>query len=387
MVNLDIIADVNRRHEIVYIFDVADGNPNGDPDAENLPRFDPETMQGITTDVMLKRKIRDYVNVMFDKPIFIQSQAALNSLIREAFLEEGYEPCEIELSEEELEEETLIEWLLSKENLGYSIEEGKLVYSGDRSRKSDLFKELCDGLEQEQEAMKTKLDNIAKRVAEALKNKSKKKISDEMRDKARNRLCEKYYDIRMFGAVLSTGLNAGQVRGPVQFTFARSIDPIYPVDVSITRKARTTLARKAREGETEMARKPIVPYGLYRAHGFFNPFLAKTTGVTSGDLQLLYEALQNMFELDRSAARGNMAVKGIAVFSHENEKGNASADRLFRLVRISRKEGVSVPRSIEDYYIAAPEGGSLEAYSFSGVELTWIVKPDNFRMLDPDSMR
>lgn len=386
MVSMDIIADVKRRHEIVYLFDVTDGNPNGDPDAANLPRFDPETMQGITTDVMLKRKIRDYVNVIFKKPIFIQSQVALNKLIFNSFVEVGYEPCEIELSEEDLDDETLIEWLLSKENLGYSIVDTKLVYSGDRSKKNDLLKELRDGLEQEQEAISPKLDDLAKRLAVALKDKSKQKISDEMRNEARDELCKKYYDIRMFGAVLSTGLNAGQVRGPVQFTFARSIDPIYPVDVSITRKARTTLARKAREGETEMARKPVVPYGLYRAHGFFNPYLAETTGVSAEDLKYLYEALQSMFELDRSAARGNMAVRGIAVFSHENAKGNAPADSLFKLIRISMKEGVSVPRSFEEYCITAPEGGSLEKYSISGVELTWIVKPEGMENLDPNSI-
>lgn len=383
MTEMSIITDVNRRHEIVYLFDVTDGNPNGDPDAVNLPRFDPETMHGITTDVMLKRKIRDYVEMIYDEPIFIQSKVALNTLIRKGFEEVGYETRTIELSEEHLKDEALIEWLGTKENLGYSIEDSNLVYSGDKSKEKDIHKELLEGLGDEQEALSPKLKQIAKRISEAIKDMPK--IQEGDRNRVREKLCEKYYDIRMFGAVLTTGLNAGQVRGPVQLTFARSIDPIYPLDISITRKARTTLARMAREGETEMARKPTVPYGLYRAHGFFNPYLAESTGVKGRDLEYFYEALQNMFEFDRSAARGNMAVRGIAIFSHESKKGNAPADRLFRLIRIRKKDDVTAPRSIEDYWIKAPADGSLRSYAFPGVVLTWLVKPEDLKSLDQDS--
>lgn len=382
MHNMDIITDVNRRHEFYLLFDVTDGNPNGDPDAANLPRLDPETMQGITTDVMLKRKIRDYVNTIFKMPIFIQSENALNTLIRQAFLDVGYEPVSVELQDDEVSDSELLGWIESKESLGYSIEENRLYYSGDSIKRQDILRELSGGLEEDKQEMAKKIDSLARRLADAQKGKDKKSINEEMRDEARKKLCEKYYDIRMFGAVLSTGLNAGQVRGPVQLTFSRSFDPIYPLDVAITRKARTTLSRRAREGETEMGRKPTVPYGLYRAFGFYNPFLAEITGVTQNDLTYLYEALQNIFELDRSATRGSMAVRGLAVFTHENKKGNAPAERLFGLIKVLKKDGVHAPRSFEDYRIIAPSEGSLETFSFRGVTLTWLVEPLNMEVLD-----
>lgn len=383
MTGKSLIFDLNRRHEFALLFDVTDGNPNGDPDAGNMPRFDPETMQGITTDVMLKRKIRDYVNRTFGEPIFIQSQVALNTLIREAFEEVGVEPCMIDLTEEQLEDDRLIEWLGGKEPLGYAIEGKCLIYSGDKSKKADLSKELTENLENGDAEIKPKLEEIADSLAESLKKKGKASIPNEKREEARKKLCETYFDIRMFGAVLSTGLNAGQVRGPVQLTFARSIDPILPLDLTVTRVARTTLARMAREGTTEMARKPVVPYGLYKAYGFFNPYLAEGTGVKREDLEHLYEALQNLFEFDRSAARGNMAVRGVAVFSHENEKGSAPADRLFKLIRISKRDGIDAPRSSEDYRIVAPPDGSLEMYSFPGVYITWLMKPEDLEVLEP----
>ena len=186
----------------------------------------------------------------------------------------------------------------------------------------------------------------------------------------------------MFGAVLSTGLNAGQVRGPVQLTFARSLDPIAPLEVSITRVAITRGEDRARK-ETEMGRKPLVPYGLYRAHGFFNPFLAAKTGVQPEDLEALWDALQHLFELDRSAARGEMTVRGLAVFSHEDAKGNAPAHRLFGLIRVERREGVEAPRSFADYRVRAPKEGSLEAHGFPGVHLAWLVRPEGLEDLPP----
>lgn len=265
-----IHTDPNKRHEFVFLFDVQNGNPNGDPDAGNLPRVDPETMHGIVTDVCLKRKIRDYVAMLEDMPIFIQSRVALNALKKQA-------AEDLELTEEE--------------------------------RKG-------------------------KKVIESL----------------RRRMCESYYDIRMFGAVLTTGeredrLNAGQIRGPVQITFARSIDPVFAFDLSITRQARTTEERME-TGTTEMGRKPVVPYGLYRAHGFFNSYLAEDTGVTQNDLALFWEALERMFEFDRSAARGEMTTRGLYVFTHENKKGNAPAHKLFDLMKIGKVES---PRSFGDY--------------------------------------
>jgi CRISPR-associated protein Csd2 len=276
------LRDPNRRHEFVLLFDVTNGNPNGDPDAGNLPRIDPETGCGLVTDVCLKRKIRNYVADTSGQALFIQSRSSLNALIGEAG--------------------------------------AKLGVGQD------------------------------KRPNEAV----------------RDQMCRDYYDIRMFGAVLSTGdLNAGQVRGPAQMSFARSLDPIFPLDLTITRGARTTQERME-TGETEMGRKPIVPYGLYRGHGYFNPFLAEQTGVTEGDLGLFWEALAHMFEFDRSATRGEMAVQQLCAFTHENKKGNASAHHLFSCVNAHRVDDSRSPRAFSDYRI---EIGEVP----TGVTLTSIV--------------
>ena len=278
------------RHEFVLLFDVRDGNPNGDPDAGNLPRVDPENMHGLVTDVCLKRKVRDYVQAVEGLPIFIQSEMALNTL------------------------------------------------------KSQAAEQLDPPLNEDERKGKRSIPRL------------------------RSKMCEDYYDIRMFGAVLSTGdrsdrLNAGQVRGPLQFTFARSLDPVLPMDLSITRKARTTEERME-SGETEMGRKPIIPYGLYRAHGYYNPFFAEDTGVSEQDLSAFWDAMQRLFDLDRSAARGEMAVRGLYVFSHENPKGNAPAHKLFERVVATKKEGIEAPRSFKDYDVLAggddlPDGITL----------------------------
>jgi len=292
MTAIETHCDPRKRHEFVLLFDVRDGNPNGDPDAGNLPRVDPETMHGLVTDVCLKRKVRDYLEMSRGMPIFIQSESALNTL------------------------------------------------------KEQTAEELDPSLTEEERKGKRPIPRL------------------------RSQLCADYYDIRVFGAVLSTGekgdrLNAGQVRGPVQFTFARSINPILPLDLSITRKARTTVERME-SGETEMGRKAIVPYGLYRAHGFFNPFLAEMTGVSQEDLEAFWEAMEHLFDLDRSAARGEMAVRGLYVFSHEDKKGNAPAHKLFERVHVDKKDGVEAPRAFSDYSVDVdkddwPKGVTLTA--------------------------
>jgi CRISPR-associated protein Csd2 len=281
------------------LFDVKNGNPNGDPDAGNLPRVDPETMHGLVTDVALKRKVRDYLQLTQNVSIFIQSKVALNTL---------------------------------KEQVADKVEPA-------------LSKEEREG---------------------------KKPIP-----RLQSQLCKEYFDIRMFGAVLATGeegarLNGGQVRGPVQFTFARSLDPVLPLDLTITRQARTTEERME-TGTTEMGRKPLVPYGLYRAHGYFNPFLAQSTGVSTDDLVALWKALQSLFDYDRSAARGEMAVRGLWVFTHDNEKGNAPTHKLFELIKTPPVGGS--PRSFEDYEggIRFPEDGSLESHGFGGVTLDRLI--------------
>ncbi len=373
--------DPKKRHEFVFLFDVKNGNPNGDPDAGNLPRVDPETMHGLVTDVALKRKIRDYVALTRKgEPsfaIFVQSKVALNRLILQGFQEAGIEPVSLKLTEEQMANEDLLEHLDSLAEAGFSRDGNTLYYSDQASAEKEIAKLL--GAEEAAAPLKKELEKLAKELAKAVKG---RKITDEDREKAQTKLLERFFDVRMFGAVLSTGLNAGQVRGPVQLTFARSLDPVAPLEVSITRVAITREEDRARK-ETEMGRKPLVPYGLYRAHGFFNPFLAEKTGVRPEDLEALWDALKNLFELDRSAARGEMAVRGLAVFSHEDPKGNAPAHRLFGLIQVERREGVEVPRSFTDYRVRAPKEGSLEAYGLPGVHITWLVWPEGLEDLPP----
>ncbi len=278
---------LTRRHEFVLYFDVTNGNPNGDPDAGNMPRMDPETGHGLVSDVCLKRKVRNYVesfaaregrDVRRDR-IYVTEGAILNEKHREAYLS---------------------------------------VRPDDRDAKT------------------------AKKLTPK---------SDEEAQSVRRFMCDNFFDIRAFGGVLSTGINAGQVRGPVQLAFARSVEPILPLEVSITRMAATNEAeKKAREeGEDDaekrgdkrtMGRKHIVPYGLYRAHGFVSAPLAshpiKGTGFSDADLELLFEALQKMFDHDRSAARGEMATRKLIVFRHASALGNAPAHALFERVKTLR---------------------------------------------------
>lgn len=278
---------IRNRYEFVILFDVENGNPNGDPDAGNMPRIDPETGCGLVTDVCLKRKIRNYVETAKeDAPgyrIYIKDQVPLQRSDAEA-----------------------------------------LAYLGVQG---DL--------------------------------KAAKKDDPTLDGKIRDFMCRNFYDIRTFGAVMTTfvkgALNCGQVRGPVQLGFARSVDPILPQEVTITRVAITTEADAEKKG-TEMGRKYIVPYGLYRAEGYVSANLArKTTGFSEEDLALLWQAILNMFENDRSAARGKMAVRELIVFRHDSELGNAPAYKLFDAVQITRNEGVTVPRSYRDYTVTVAE--------------------------------
>ncbi len=353
-------TDPKKRHDFVLLFDVKDGNPNGDPDAGNLPRFDPETRHGIVTDVALKRKIRDYAATQGGKQIFIQSKVALNSLILNAFRDEGVKPVEISIEDDD----DLVEWF--EENLPdrFQLDSGKLAYRGESNKERQIVKDLLSDVEEtpDNKEMIKKLRAVAKKLAQAAKDQGTK-LRREDQEKARKRLIRDYYDIRMFGAVLSTGLNAGQVRGPMQLTFARSIDPVLPLDPSITRQARTTEERM-KTGTTEMARKPYVPYGLYRAHGFFNPYLATVaddTFVSEADLELFWEAVQKMLEYDRSAARGQMAVRGIYIFTHENPKGNAPAHALFERVKVKLNDPTKPPRDFSLDYTVTLDRENLPA--------------------------
>ena len=279
---------IKNRYEFVILFDVENGNPNGDPDAGNMPRIDPETGYGLVTDVCLKRKIRNYVETAKEG-------------------ESGY---------------------------------GIYIKDSVPLNRSDL--EACKAVGVDE-----------KKLKEA------KKDDEKLDKKLRDFMCSNFYDIRTFGAVMTTfvkgALNCGQVRGPVQLGFARSIDPILPQEVTITRVAITTEADAEKKG-TEMGRKYIVPYGLYRAEGYISANLArKTTGFSEDDLALLWQAILNMFELDRSAARGNMAVRELIVFKHDSELGNAPAYKLFDLVKVARKNGVTAPRAYSDYTVTLDE--------------------------------
>ena len=278
---------IKNRYDFVILFDVENGNPNGDPDAGNMPRVDPETGYGLVTDVCLKRKIRNYVETLKeDAPgyrIYIKDGTPLNRSDNEAIAALGI--------------------------------------------KEDL--------------------------------KAAKKADPGIDRKLQQYMCESYFDIRTFGAVMTTfvkgALNCGQVRGPVQLTFARSIDPVVPQEVTITRVAITTEADAENKG-TEMGRKHIIPYALYRAEGYVSANLArKTTGFSEDDLQLLWQAILNMFENDHSAARGKMAVRELIVFKHDSELGNAPSYKLFDAVHVTHAEKITFPRSYHDYVVTVDE--------------------------------
>jgi len=283
---------IKNRYDFVYLFDVKDGNPNGDPDAGNLPRVDPETGHGLVTDVCLKRKVRNFIIANppegkgFD--IFIKEKTILNRLIDEAH-------------------------------------------------------------EQEEVKAKEKADKT---------------------EEARKFMCRKYYDIRTFGAVLSIGKNAGQVRGPVQLTFSRSVDPIVTLEHSITRMAVATEAEAEKQsGETRtMGRKFTVPYAIYRCHGFVSAALAEQTGFSEFDLGLFWDALKKMFEHDRSAARGQMETRKLVVFKHDGKLGNSPSHQLFERVKVARKQGQTPPRDFSDYSVVV-DASSLPV----GVELIEMI--------------
>lgn len=286
---------IRNRYEFVVLFDVENGNPNGDPDAGNMPRIDPESGLGLVTDVCLKRKIRNYVETVKEDEkgykIYIKEDVPLNRSDREA--------CK---------------------NLG--------------------IEEIED-----------------KKVTEALKKLKKNDPDTDL--KLRDYMCANYFDIRTFGAVMTTfvkaSLNCGQVRGPVQIGFARSIDPVISQEVTITRVAITT-EKDAENKSTEMGRKSIVPYGLYRAEGYISANLArKVTGFSEEDLDLLWDAIINMFEHDHSAARGKMAVRELIVFKHSRELGDCPAYRLFDAVEVIKNADVEYPRKYQDYKVIVHE--------------------------------
>ena len=277
---------ISNRYELVYLFDVLDGNPNGDPDAGNMPRFDPEDNMGLVTDVSIKRKIRNYVQ------------------------------------------------LAKKESAGYEI------YVKEKAVLNRLHEQVGETV-----LGKDKIESMKKSGKEMTKD--MKKLLRENAKKLTFGMCSKYFDIRTFGAVMTTGtINCGQVRGPAQFSFARSIDPILPLEVSITRMAVTKIEDE--EKERTMGKKYVVPYALYRTHAYISANLAEQSGFSEDDLQLLWDALLGMHDHDRSAARGEMSPRGLVVFKHDSALGNAPARQLLERVKIKKSEN-GVPRSYDDY--------------------------------------
>jgi len=276
--------DPTKRHDFVLLFDVTDGNPNGDPDAANLPRTDPETLEGLVTDVAIKRKVRDYVDIARGE----------------------------------------------EQRFKIYVQHGQYL-TDTRTR---VFSDRAGG----------------------------RADKDVKTSEARDWMCDEFFDVRMFGAVMSMSeKNAGQVRGPLQLTFARSIDPVLTLDEAITGPAQNQKqARRADDDDTDrfgtMGRKTLVPYGLYRGYGFFNPHFAEATGVTSEDLDLFWNALIMMWDHTRSSSKGLMGCRGVYVFTHDNPLGNAPAQTLLERIEVRRREGVAAVRKFQDYEVLVDEG-------------------------------
>lgn len=352
---------IHNRYDFVLLFDVKDGNPNGDPDAGNLPRLDTETGQGLITDVSIKRKIRNFVGMTKCKDgtyeagydIYVKEKAVLGRAHFAAFEKLG-----ISLGQDATE---LIPDDLAEQFEALTLPDGMEINTDEEGR--SILK-LSGATLDKKEAQKWLKDtNPAKPlkdfISKALRNVTARKPKQEESEKGREQMCQDFYDIRTFGAVLAlkTAPNCGQVRGPVQITFARSIHPIVTLEHSITRCAVATEGEAEKQGgdNRTMGRKFTVPYGLYRAHGFISAHLAGQTKFDEKDLELLWEALKNMFEHDHSAARGEMTTRGLYVFKHESHLGNAPAHSLFERIKPKLKEGVSVPRSFDDYNVAVDD--------------------------------
>ena len=306
-----------NRYDFVLIFDVKDGNPNGDPDAGNMPRLDAESGHGLVTDVLLKRKVRNFVGLVKEQD--------------EREPEVGEKRFEIYVRE-------------------------KAILNHQNQRAYSALNLAVAPEEPAQEAIETVATDAKKKKPA----KEKRKGSADEVALARQWMCQNFFDVRTFGAVMSIGVNCGQVRGPVQLTFARSVEPIVSLEHSITRMAVATEAEaEKQQGDNRtMGRKHTVPYGVYVAHGFVSSFLAKQTGFGDADLELVFQALTQMFEHDRSAARGEMSTRGLYVFKHDSELGNAPAHALFERLQVQSKEAGAVARSFDAYSVAF-DGQSL----------------------------
>ncbi len=347
--------DIQNRYDFVLFFDVKDGNPNGDPDAGNLPRIDAETGHGLVTDVCIKRKIRNYVSLKheFKCPydIYVKEKAVLGRAHFDAFNKLGIK----------LGEETKV---IMPENILPDIQDSELP-EGVSLEENEQEAFLVIAADADVKVIKAELkdinlsSNVKKFIQDNLKNIKARRPKSEEVDKGREWMCKHFYDIRTFGAVMSlkSAPNCGQVRGPVQFTFARSVDPIVALEHSITRMAVATEAEAEKQGgdNRTMGRKFTVPYGLYRAHGFVSAPLANQTGFSNEDLELLWDTLVNMFEHDRSAARGLMGTRKLIIFEHSSKMGDVSVQKLFDAVKVTRIDENKPARDFSDYIISIDE--------------------------------
>lgn len=357
---------LNHRYDFVLLFDVKDGNPNGDPDAGNLPRLDAETGHGLVTDVCLKRKVRNYVamkdNYSSPHNIYVREKAVLGRAHVEAF-----KALDIGLGEEARVE---IPAVLAEECEDVVLPEGvTLMDEDDKSYllfAADLDKKTVKDWVKEAKKETTAPTKLLALIADGLKQVKARRPEAFEVEKGRQWMCQNYFDIRTFGAVMSlkSAPNCGQVRGPVQLTFARSVSPVVALEHSITRMAVATEAEAEKQGgdNRTMGRKFTIPYGLYRAHGFVSAHLAKQTGFGEDDLKLLWESLVNMFDHDRSAARGEMSTRGLYVFKHEGELGDAPAHGLFDLVQVKQNDLSAPARSFDDFTVTVPSAGPLAAF-------------------------
>lgn len=369
---------LKHRYDFVLLFDVKDGNPNGDPDAGNLPRLDAETGKGLVTDVCLKRKIRNYLQLIksnrdgradsgFD--IYVKERAVLGRAHVTAFTDlkiELGQDLNVSIPENLVEAIREVSLPDGMEIVEEEDDKLTLVVSGttDKKEAAQQIKD-ADGLGKP----------LATFLAKALRDAKTRKPTREEIDRGRDWMCKNFYDVRTFGAVmaLKSAPNCGQVRGPVQLTFGRSVAPVVALEHSITRMAVATEAEAEKQGgdNRTMGRKFTVPYGLYRAHGFVSAHLAKQTGFSEDDLRLLWESLKNMFEYDRSAARGEMSTRGLYVFKHEGELGDAQAHALFDLVQVAQNDPDTPARGFADFTVTAPVAGPLG--SFPRVTLERLV--------------
>lgn len=362
---------IKNRYDIIFLFDVKDGNPNGDPDFDNMPRTDEETNQGLVSDVCIKRKVRNYIHLLkgLEAPydIFIREGNILNPLIQE------------KKDEEELK---------AAAKYADLVEECVTNHKTDSSVSEEQMKSLTEKIAAVRDAVSNKNSNaigvVREKLDKAFKsilkenkwgdkemNTANKAIEQNIFKSGRLAMCAQYYDIRTFGAVMSTGEKGlGVVRGPVQFMFARSIDPIFSKSNSITR---CCVTKESDEGKNNtIGNKYTVSYGLYRMHGFISASDAAKTGFSEKDKKLLFQALIHAFENDHSAARGEMNPRALIVFKHDSPLGNARAGQLFDLIQVKLKEGVEFPRSFGDYEITVPTQEEL-GEKYPGVSIEELI--------------